>query len=149
MTEQTATTPAKFVPKIKGHVTLPQLKIVAGVFYYVKFLSTMALGKDIQVPDTVDPATGEIKKAAKREPATIAQVLNLETGTPAQIVCSTVFRKEIEEQFKAGSYVGKCFMFRITKVAGKTYNLVEISEIEDPTASAEATESAAPKAKAK
>lgn len=134
MTEQTqntaTTTAPKFVPKIKGHVTLPLLKIVVNTDYYVRFTDAIHLGKEISGGAKVDPETGEVK--GKKEPAFVAAVDNLENEAAAQIIVSTVMRKELMEQYPNDSYVGKCFMFNLTRPAGKSYNVPQIAEIEDP-----------------
>lgn len=127
MTEQTK---AKFVPKILSNVTLPLLKIVTNTDYFVRFTGDIHLGKEISGNAIVDPATGEVK--SKKEPAFVAFVDNLETCDPVQIIVSTVMRKELEEQYPSAGYVGKCFMFSLTKPSGKSYNIPQIAEIEDP-----------------
>ncbi len=117
--------------KIKA-VTLRQLKLKMNVEYYIKFTGAMTLGKEIPEKATVDSKTGEVVPAAKREPAHIAFIVNLETGEPMMMVCPTVLRKELEEAYAGEGYVGKCFGFVQTKVEGKKYNLVEIWEVAEP-----------------
>lgn len=126
-----ATTPLRF--KVKSDVTLPLLKIVQDRDYFVTFNGAMSLGKKMAVKKTVDEKTGEIVDAPQREAATIAPVTNLETGEHAQIICGTVFRKELADAYPENGYVGKSFKFRIAKVSGKNYNIVQISEIEIET----------------
>lgn len=134
MTDQANNTAAqakpKFVPKVIGNVTLPLMKIVANVDYYVRFTGDIHLGKEIAGQAKVDPETGEIK--GKKEPAFVAFVDNLETENPVQIIVSTVMRKELIEQYPDSAYVGKCFMFSLTRPTGKSYNVPQIAEIEDP-----------------
>lgn len=129
-TNETATAAPRFVPKIKGHVTLPLLKIAVNTNYFVRFTGDIHLGKEISGNAMVDPNTGEVK--SKKEPAYIAFVDNLETEEPVQIIVSTVMRKELMEQYPNDDYVGKCFMFSLNKPAGKSYNVPQIAEIEDP-----------------
>lgn len=120
----------KFVPKILANVTLPLLKIAVNTAYYVRFTGDIHLGKEISGNAIVDPDTGEVK--SKKEPAFVAFVDNLETDDAVQIIVSTVMRKELMEQYPGHDYVGKCFMFSLTKPAGKSYNVPQIAEIEDP-----------------
>lgn len=116
--------------KKTANVTLELLKIVANTEYYVRFIGPMHIGKAVAGPVKVDAATGEVKPG--KEPAMIAFVDDLETDKERIIICSTVLRKELAEAYPNDSYVGKCFGFKQTKIEGKSYNLVELWEVEDP-----------------
>lgn len=67
---------------------------------------------------------------AKMEPATLADVTNLETGEEGQIILGAAVKSIFEENYPDNSYVGK--KFRITKLekaADKQYfpyNVVEL-----------------------
>lgn len=116
--------------KKTANVTLELLKIVANTEYYVRFIGPMHIGKAVAGPTKVDAATGEVKPG--KEPAMIAFVDDLETDKERIIICSTVLRKELADAYPDDSYVGKCFGFKQTKIEGKSYNLVELWEVEDP-----------------
>jgi len=114
--------------KIKN-ITLPLLKMDAETLYYVKIIKAMYLGKAID---------------DKKEAATLADVINLETGETVQIICPTVLRQTLNEHYPNDSYVGKCFELvkHLVKAADtgalkyNTFNVAEIAEPEDdaPTA---------------
>jgi len=125
---------ASFIKGLKkvADVTRPLLKIKTGTEYAVLFQGPMHLGKEIEQKKTIDEKTGEIIDAPKRQPAHIANVENLVTREEVTIICSTVFRKEIDAAYPNDSYVGKAFVFSITKIDGKNYNLVSVHEVADP-----------------
>jgi hypothetical protein len=129
-----------FQPKIKKLLTRPVLKMPQDVPRYVKIQAPMFIGKDIKQKG--DKEDGDKKK---KEPATILNVINLEDGSEAQIVCNAVLKSVLHDDYPAPNkeapegpdnvpaYVGKCFA--ITKqgrAPGKDYNPFHIAEIEDP-----------------
>lgn len=116
--------------KKTANVTLELLKIVANVEYYVRFIGPMHIGKAVAGPVKVDPNTGEVKPG--KEPAMIAFIDDLETDKERIIICSTVLRKELADAYPNDSYISKTFGFKQTKIEGKSYNLVELWEVEDP-----------------
>lgn len=126
----TTATPAKRTFKKTANVTLELLKIVANKEYYVRFIGDMHIGKAINGPVKVD-AGGNVMPA--KAPAMIAFVDDLETDNERIMICSTVLSKELADAYPDASYVGKCFGFKQTKVEGKSYNLVELWEVEDPS----------------
>lgn len=121
-----------FQPKRKKLLTRPVLKFEEGKPRYVKIQGAVYVGKEMKAK------AGDDKK---REPANLADVIDLETGEPAQIIISAVVKSVLDENYPNQSYVDKCFA--ITKQgreAGKQYFKYNVEEIEDPGNS---TESAA------
>jgi len=120
-----ATTPANpvsgFVPVVVKQVTLPILKKVDDVTAYVAITGKIFTGKQVSGKD-----------AEKMEPAQLANVVNLETGEECQIICNSVLKSTLEENYENASYVGKAFAITQYKVAGKRYKNYKISEIENP-----------------
>lgn len=110
--------------KVKKNVTLPLLKIKPnGAPAFVRFEEKMHLGKEIR----------ENKSNKKMEPATLAHVVNIETGEECEIICPLLLRERLNENYPDDSYVGKCFRITLTREEGKKYNLVGLQEIEvDP-----------------
>lgn len=116
-----------FTPKRKKLLTRPVLKLPEDVSRYIKVEAPMFIGKTIKEKQK----EGTDKK--QKEPATILNVINLEDGEQAQIVCNAVLKSVLSEEYPNDAYVGKCFS--ITKqgrAPGKDYNPFHIEEIEDP-----------------
>lgn len=114
-----ATQSTKFTPKVLRNVTLPVLKLTAdGKPRYFKLTGPMHLGKKID---------------DQKEAATICNATDCETGEVGQIVCPTIFQKELNEQYPKDAYVGKFFEVILTRVPEKKYNIVGLTEIADPT----------------
>lgn len=110
--------------RIKKKLNLPLLKQKPNGSIDVFFLSRMFQGKE-----------GISKKGEdkKKDPATIANVLNLISGTPAQIILSTVQIKILAEMYPNDSYIDKSFrLYNFGKLDGRDYNSVSIDEIEVP-----------------
>lgn len=131
------TTAFKF--KKVRNVTLPLLKLVENHAVYVRMDSAMFEGK--QIDD-------------KKEPATLINVTNLETGEECQIIAPTVLKGILTDDYPNDGYVGKSFSLVMHKVMDKAdpnklkYNKFDVAEIEvvgEETAPAAAE--AAPKAK--
>lgn len=111
-------------------LTRPTLKFQEGVPIFVKIEEKMFIGKDI-VGRNADTTK------AKKEPATIANVIDLTNGEPSQIVCATIVKSTLTEEYPGETYVGKCFaMTKMAKDSGKDYNKYKIEQIEDPAAAA-------------
>jgi hypothetical protein len=128
---------AKFVPKVLKNVTLPILKLEIGIPVYVKPTGAMFIGKDITAREK-DP----LKKKA---PATITEVINLETGELCQLLVPSVLKGIWEDDYTEWDnpadfekrkavkslYIGKGFMLeKQEKRAGKEYFPFSVSEIE-------------------
>lgn len=113
--------------KRKKLLTRPVLKWEVGKARYIKIETAMHVGKEMK------EKAGEKKK----EPATLCDVIDLETGEPAQIIVNAVVKSVLTESYANDAYVGLCFS--ITKQArqqGKQYDPFMIEEIEDPNAGA-------------
>jgi hypothetical protein len=120
------TTP--FTPVRKKLLTRPVLKWVVDKPNYIKIETAMHIGKDIKSRTPVD-------EAKKKEPATLCNVTNLETGEPAQIILNAVLKSVLIEEYPNDSYVGKCFaVTKQSRQPGKQYDPFNIEEIEDPKA---------------
>lgn len=93
---------------------------------YFKIQTAMRQGDDIVV------AAGTTKK----QPPWLMEVTNLESGEYGQIIVPAILKSELDKQYAGDAYVGKCFALSILtpEESGKKYNLVNITEIEDPDA---------------
>jgi hypothetical protein len=110
-----------FTPKIKRNLTLPVHRFVEETPSYFKILTKMALGKKM----------GGKSEAAKMEPATLVEIVNLETGENEQLICSKVIQSTLSESYPDDTYVGKGFkVVKHAKKQGKNYNNYSIAEIE-------------------
>lgn len=121
------------------NVTLPLLKIKEGTEYVITMLTAMALGKQMpaKTQQQTDPKTGEVVTVTlpPEAPATVAQVKCLQDapgakdGEEYQMLCNTIFAKELREQYADDSYVGKSFAFTVFKIDGKRYKGCSIAEV--------------------
>lgn len=118
----------KFNPsavKTKKMLNVPVLSQKGLGTIYVVMLSAMFVGKDIEEKSGKD--------GINKEPATIAYVIDLMTGKPAQIIISTVQAGVLRESYKNDAYVGKAFQFEnLGKQNEKKYNSVRVNEIDVP-----------------
>ena len=110
--------------KISRRVTLPLFKIASGTTLYIKSEGAMYLGKEV----TASRNAGATEK--KKEPATIMNVVNLETGEQGQIICGAVLKGIFNDEYPDEAYVGLAFMIEMHKVPGKDYNGYTVTEIE-------------------
>lgn len=118
-------TPAPFVAKRKKLLTRPILKFVKDVPQYIKFEGAIYLGKEMK----------QKAEDKKKEPAHLADVIDLQTGELAQIIVNAVPMSVLKENYPNDSYVGKCFAItRQSRKEGKAYDPFSVEEIEDPTA---------------
>lgn len=115
--------------KVKGAVTLPVLKLAASVQRFVYFDGPMHVGKD----------TGQVMNGKKMEPATVANVTDMETGEQGVLICATVMAGELRNAYPDDSYVGKGFALTLIKVPEKKYNMYEILEIDLDETGSEST----------
>ena len=131
--------------KEKKRVTLPVVKFIPGIPIYVKIIGEMHLGKKVK---------GRGDKA-QMEPATLAEVQILATVTPALVnektgviekeqsmqmhetpeealmICATVLKSVLDENYPDKSYVGKGFKItKMEKKEGRSYNEYDLSELE-------------------
>lgn len=106
--------PMKF-KRLKA-VVRPQLKLMAGVEVHVKIVGPMHLGKQLK---------------DDKEPATLVDIVNLDTGEEMQIILPKIVREVLAEQYPSDKYIGKCFALELMRVPEKRYNLVKtLVEIE-------------------
>lgn len=96
------------------------LKFEKDVPRHVMFEGKMHLGKEMKAKE------GEKKK----EPATLADVVNLETGEQVQIIISAVVKSVLEEEYPKDAYLGKCFTItKRGKAPGKSYEQYTVIEV--------------------
>ena len=107
--------------KVKRNVTLPTLSLNVGDVKFVRFDEAMYVGKIVKVKE------GEKAK----EPPTLVNVTNMETGEQATLVVNAVLKSTIEEAYPGASYIGKTFRVeKMEKKAGKAYHGFKIQEVE-------------------
>jgi hypothetical protein len=124
----------KFNPadlKVVKVLTLPLIKLRAGMVVYVQPLKAMYEAKPIKnaKPDDKD-----------KKPPTLLDVVNLETGELAQIILGTVLADIFNDEYPQGAYVKKGFKIEVGEQkasqagGGKRYNQYSVFEIELPAA---------------
>ena len=87
--------------KVKKQVTMPSLSMKEGQQYALRFDSAM------RVSEVMDK---KVKDGGKpREPATIANVTNVETGEAYVFIVPTVVKMNLERDYKDEAYVGCIF----------------------------------------
>jgi hypothetical protein len=106
-------------------VTLPLFKLADNKAMYLKILGPFTIGK--QIDD-------------KKEAATLAHVINLETGEEGQIIVGAVLKSTLHEAYAGDSYVGKCFEIVKSKDGDKKYNNYTVNEVSEPEDDEEAAE---------
>lgn len=117
--------------KVAKIVTLPLFKWKNDEERYYQFLEAMYVGK---VVDNKSKKEGEKKK----DPATLAKVINLETGEMGQIICGKVLQGILNEDYPEHNYVGKSFAITQYRTPEKDYNYYNIYEIEPDEAQVDA-----------
>ena len=103
-------------------VTLPTLRLEEEIAVYVKITGAMHVSQVQQKPD---------KDGKVKEPATVAPVVNVETGEVAQIIVGAALKGILSDTYPKDSYVE--LSFEITKhgkAPGKRYNTYSVFEIE-------------------
>lgn len=121
--------------KRKKLLTRPVLKLAEGATVYVLIERAMYIGKDMKQKD------GDKKK----EPATILDCVNLETGEQCQVLASAVIKSVLTEEYPNDGYVNKGFAFtKQARQPGKQYNPVHIEEVELPEQFVQKSAPAAP-----
>lgn len=116
-----------FVPRKIRSITKQLLKLENNRPYYLRLVGPMFLGKKID---------------DQKEPATLIDVVNLETGEENQIIVAAVLKGILHETYEGDSYVGKCFEVVKHRIAEAKYNTFNLSEIADPNEDAEEVEAA-------
>lgn len=105
------------------NLTLDVLKFVEGEARHVKITAAMHIGKE-QKADT---------DGKKREPAVLANCINLDDGAECQIIVSAVVKSTLNDEYPNDGYVGRCFAItKKSRVQGKQYFPYGVEEIEDP-----------------
>ena len=118
-----------------ANVTLPQLKLLDDVGYYLRFDTKIDLAQD-QVSDKPkrekkDAAGNVIPRAApKYAPPELAQVTNLATGEQVTIIVNAVLSDLLRDKYPNDGYIGKAFAIMRYRVQGKDYVLFNVAEIE-------------------
>lgn len=102
--------------KIKA-VTLPVLKLELNETRYIAILGAMHEGKKID---------------DKKEPATLAHAVDMRTGEEGLLICATVLKKELQENYPGEDYVGKGFEITKHRDPEKKYNVFSIAEVSIP-----------------
>ncbi len=107
--------------KIKKTLTPALLKFVEDETRYVKITAPIYIGK-AQKPG----ADGKTK-----DPAHIADCINLETGEACVIIVGAVVASVFSESYPDGSYVDKGFAItKLGRQPGKQYNPYQIDELD-------------------
>lgn len=113
--------------KRKKLLTRPVLKFLEGKANYVRIEKAIYLGRQLKSDVAADGSK-------KKEPAHIAEVVDLQTGELAQIIVAAMVLSVLNEEYPSEGYVGKCFSItKQGKVPGKQYFGYNVEEIEDPT----------------
>lgn len=112
-----------FTPVTKKVLTRPLLKFSTGITHHVLFQGAMFIGKEMK-----PGADGK-----KKEPATLADVVDLETGEVAQMIVNAVVKSVLTEAYPADTYVGRAFSItKQPRKEGKAYDPFNVVEIEVP-----------------
>lgn len=107
---------------VKKQVTVPLLKQKDDEAVYIKFVGAMFVGKEIK-----NKRDGSVEQ----KPATLANVVNLETGAPMQYIVGAVLQGTLEEEYPNGGYVGKSFaVLKLPQGDGKRYKNFQVMELE-------------------
>ncbi len=117
-----------FTPVRKKLLTRPVLKFEVDKPRYLLIESAIHIGKEIK---SRTPVAADKKK----EPPSLANVIDLTTGEPAQIILNAVLKSVLNEEYPTDSYVGLCFSItKQQRMPGKQYDPFKIEEIENPKA---------------
>lgn len=111
----------QFKPVIKKKLILPLLKFSENETIYVKVISPIVQGKNIQ----------SSKKVEIEKPADLCNVINMMTGDEMQIIVPAVVKSVLEQEYPDQSYVDLGFAItRGEKQPGKRYINYRVDEIE-------------------
>ena len=108
--------------RVIKNVTLPLSKWKNETPKFLQFKGEIFLGK--QLADAKLDADGKAQK-----PAHLANVVDLETGEEMQVICASVLKATLEEEYPAGAYVEKAFMLTQHRDTQKKYNTYSIAEL--------------------
>ncbi len=113
--------------EVVTYVTLPLLKISEDPDKptFIKFLTVIEPGKELEGGRKQKNAEG-----APMAPPDVAEVIDLRTNQPAQILVNAVLKSNLVAKYPESGYVGRCFQLRRFKPdAKKRYFSFEILEI--------------------
>jgi hypothetical protein len=117
--------------KRKKLLTRPALSLKnAGSEYAVKIVSPIRIAEVNELENA-----NEVKQGRKpKDPPKLCDVIDLETGAEAIIVCPSMIVSEFEKNYPDDSYVGLCFLIRNEgkkeSKNGDRYNQMYLEEIE-------------------
>lgn len=114
--------------KAVRNVTLPTLVLKkAGDSAVLKFMDAMRISKVKTKPDV-----GPDGKVKEREPATVATVVNIQTGEQFIYLVASVVKSNLERDYPAEAYVGKAFYIQNKgkRTENQRYNDFAIIEVE-------------------
>lgn len=119
-----------FKAKAVRRVTRPVMKMEEGKAVFFRAVGAFYEGREIKPTSGTD---------AQMKPATLIDVIDLETGEEAQIVAGAVLASNLREAYPNDTYKGRCFQVtKLPKAKGKRYFNFDVVEIEDPAAPAAA-----------
>ena len=102
-------------------LTVPLLKLQVEVPAHIKILDKMFIGK------AQKPAPGK----TSMEPATLVNVVDLDTGEARQMILNEALKSILNEAYANDKYVGRAFrVIKHEKVEGKKYFGFTVEEIE-------------------
>ena len=73
------------------------------------------------------------KKIGDKDPAHLANVIDLETGEEGQIILGAVLVGILNENYPDDAYVSRCFEIVKFRDAASAYNTYNVSEVADPS----------------
>lgn len=115
----------------KRQVILPVLSLQVDQPRIVKFLEAMRISAVKASPESAARAKAEGKGDQKEKPATVAPVVDMQTGENLTLIVPAVLEANLKEQYPDDGYVGKGFyVMKKAKRPGKRYFDFEISEVE-------------------
>lgn len=105
----------------KKLVTVPVLTLKDNTPRQLRFDDQMFVGKQMKETDP---------EKKKKEPATLVNVTDIETGEKHQLIVNAVLHSILDEEYPNNSYVGKTFEIeRLPKREGKAYNGFKVFEL--------------------
>lgn len=108
---------------VKTKLTKAVIKFEKDVPVYVKIVGAMHAGKQIK-------GTGDKQSM---EPATLCDVVNLESGEEMQLIVSTLVKSILDDNYPGDTYVGKGFQItKHNKREGKRYFDYSVDEVSLP-----------------
>lgn len=111
--------------KVTKHVTLPLIKI-GNDPVFLRLDSAITKADEVTRGRASKNEDGTEK--ALMSPPELAQVTDMVTGKPAQIIVNAVLGSELRKKYPNDGYVGKTFRIVKTQLQGKRYATFEITE---------------------